>query len=113
MRIAAILGCLLLSGCPSKKVPDQQAEAMFKQLSGQVAAAPLEVEYTKRLSETETIRGLRIPYSGNLFTGAADDVRCMLYVNDTYRTTQIVCPDSSERHPRDEIRETGTVDPIN
>lgn len=113
MRIVAILGCLLLAGCPSKEVPDQRAEALFKQVSGQVAASPLTIEYTKKLSDSETIRGLRIPYSGNLFTGGVDDVRCLLYVNDAYRTSQIVCPDSSERHTRDEIRETGTVDPIN
>lgn len=115
MKIAAILACLLLTGCPSKEkpAPNLQLEEFARRAAGQVVSAPIEVEYEKRLSESETIRGLRIPYSGNIFTGGADDVRCLLYVNDAHRTTQIVCPESSERYPRDEIRETGTDDPIN
>lgn len=113
MRSVALLACLLLAGCPSKETPDPKTEELFKRVSGQVAAAPVEIEYEKRMSDTETIRGLRVPYSGNIFTGGVDDVRCLLYVNDTHHTTQIVCPDSAERHPRDEVRETGTSDPIN
>lgn len=112
-RTIIIAAGLLLAACGEKPERPAMTDEAFRQIAGQVATATVEVEYTKRLSDSETIRGLRIPYSGNIFLSGVDDVRCLLYVNDTYRTTQIVCPDSAERHPRDEVREVGTSDPIN
>lgn len=108
------LVALLLAGCydrqaneGDKKAAAAAAQEKLDEASKVVARAPIAVEYEKRLSESETIRGLMVPQSSNLFLGAAAGIRCLLYTNDAYKIAQIVCPDGQ---PPTEIRETGTPD---
>lgn len=105
---------ILLAACGQQKQKTGQDQAIdTTRLQQAVIAQPVTIEYSKQISSTERIRGIGVPYSGNVFTGKPDNVRCLLYTNDAYKVAQIICPDSSERYPQDVVEETGTPDPIN
>lgn len=110
--LVLVVFAALLTACGKRE--ERATEAVdTTQLSHNIAMQPVSIEYEKRISPTETIRGIGIPYAGNIFSGKPDDVRCLLYTNEAYKSAQIICPDSSERYPHDVVEETGTPDPIN
>lgn len=111
LPILAVLATLMTACEKQPAAPSQAIDTT--QLQQAIIAQPVTIEYNKRISPTENIRGIGVPYSGNVFTGKPDNVRCLLYTNDAYKVAQIICPDSSERYPQDVVEETGTPDPIN
>lgn len=113
---AVLLAALMLPGCYDRSAADSErkaaaavAQQKLDEAAQAVAQTPISVEYEKRLSEAETIRGLLVPQSNNLFLGAAAGIRCILYTNDAYKVAQIVCPDGQ---PPTELRETGSPDAL-
>lgn len=109
----AALAALSLAACkPADSGKSTLPDDILQRMERQVAAEPVRVDYEKRLSDSETIRGLSVPHGGNIFTGGASDIRCMLYTNDAYKVAQVVCP-TGDLYPRDVVVETGSEDPLN